>query len=201
MLLILVYINERNTTLVFISRKHHQDFPPIFMNGHELDISTSFTQLCLAVSSNLIWKPHVHSIVKHASQKLGFLSRACGFFSASQLLTIYKSRIRPSLVHCPMFGVVVLNLHSIFLAKSNLNSSVLSLIQYLTISLHLFHRHLVCRSSRFLSIFLHRYCLVCRTSHFLSIFLYYWKNDESSIIYDLLKSRDSCIHIGCTICS
>ena len=32
--------------------------------------------------------------------KLGFLSRARGFFSSSQLLTIYKSQIRPSLDYC-----------------------------------------------------------------------------------------------------
>ena len=70
------------------------------MNGHKLDISSSFTQLGLSVSSNLTWKPHIISIAKHASQKLGFLSRARGYFSPSQLLTIYKSQIRPSLEYC-----------------------------------------------------------------------------------------------------
>ena len=70
------------------------------MSGHELGISSSFTQLGLSVSSNLSWKTHIHSIAKHASQKLGFLSRARGFFSPSQLLTIYKSQIPPSLEYC-----------------------------------------------------------------------------------------------------
>ena len=67
------------------------------MSGHELVISSSFTQLGLSVSSNLSWKTHIHSTAKHASQKLGFLSRARGFFSPSQLLTIYKSQIHPTL--------------------------------------------------------------------------------------------------------
>ena len=67
------------------------------MNGHKLDISSSFTQLGLSVSSTLTWKPHIIPIAKHASQKLGFLSRARGYFSPSQLLTIYESQIRPSL--------------------------------------------------------------------------------------------------------
>ena len=49
------------------------------------------------MSSSLSWTTHIHSTAKHASQKLGFLSRARGFFSPSQLLTIYKSQIRPSL--------------------------------------------------------------------------------------------------------
>ena len=50
-------------------------------------------------------EPHIHSFVKHASQKLGFLFRARGSFSPSQLLTIYKSQILPSLDHCsPAWG-------------------------------------------------------------------------------------------------
>ena len=53
------------------------------------------------------WKTHIHSTAKHASQKLDFLSqkldflsRARGFFYPSQLLTIYKSQIHPSLEYC-----------------------------------------------------------------------------------------------------
>ena len=67
-------INKRQHRLS--SQKHHQDFPPVFMNGHKLEISSSFTQLILSVSSNLIWKPRINSLAKHASKKLGFLSRA-----------------------------------------------------------------------------------------------------------------------------
>ena len=70
------------------------------MNGCELDISSSFTQLGPFISSSLAWKHHIHSIAKHASQKLGFLSRARGYFSPPQLLTIYKSQIRPSHEYC-----------------------------------------------------------------------------------------------------
>ena len=68
--------------------------------SHKLDISSSITQLGLSISSNLTWKPHINSIAKHTSQKLGFLSRARGYFSPSQLLNIYKSQIRPSLEYC-----------------------------------------------------------------------------------------------------
>ena len=70
------------------------------MSGHELDMSSSVTQPGLSVSSNLSWKTHIYSTAKHASQKLDFLSRARGFFSPSQLLTIYKSQICPSLEYC-----------------------------------------------------------------------------------------------------
>ena len=62
--------------------------------------TASFTQLGLSLSSNLTWKTHIHSLAKHASQKLSFLARARGFFSSSHLLSIYKSQIRPSLEYC-----------------------------------------------------------------------------------------------------
>ena len=95
-----VKFKQEKTTQVVISRKHNQGFPHVLKNSHKLNISSSFTQLGLSVSSNLTWKPHIISIAKHASQKLGFLSRARGYFSPSQLLTIYKSHIRPSLEYC-----------------------------------------------------------------------------------------------------
>ena len=52
------------------------------------------------MSSNVSWKTHIHSIAKHASQKLGFVSRARGFFSLSHLLTTYKFQTRPTLEYC-----------------------------------------------------------------------------------------------------
>ena len=96
----LVSFNQSKTKQAVISRKRNQNFPAVFMNGDELDTSASFTQLSLSLLSNLTWKTHIHSLAKHASQKLGFLARARGFFSSSHLLTIYKSRIRPSLEYC-----------------------------------------------------------------------------------------------------
>ena len=96
----LVQFNQEKTTQVVISRKPYQYFHSVSMNGHKLDISSYFTQRSLSISSNLTWKHHINSIAKHASQKLGFLSRARGYFSPSQLLTISRSQIRPSLEYC-----------------------------------------------------------------------------------------------------
>ena len=87
----LVEFNEEKTKQVVISNKHHPDFPPVFMNSHKLDISSSFTQLGLSISSNLTWNSHINSIVKHASQKLGFPSRARGYFSTTNYIQIPDS--------------------------------------------------------------------------------------------------------------
>ena len=96
----LVSFNQSMTKQAVISRKRNQNFPPVLMNGDELDTSASFTQLGLSLSSNLTWNTHIHSLAKHASQKLGFLARARGFFSSFHLLSVYKSQIRPSLEYC-----------------------------------------------------------------------------------------------------
>ena len=45
----LVKFNEEKTKQVVITRKHHQDFPSVFMNDHKLDISSSFSQLGLSI--------------------------------------------------------------------------------------------------------------------------------------------------------
>ena len=125
----LVKFNQEKTTQIVIPLKHHQDFPLVFMNSRELDISSTFTQLGISILSNLTWKPHTHSIAQHASQKLGFLSRACGYFSPSQLLTIYNPRFIFLWSTALMSRVVLLNLLSIFLTGSSLKLSVSSTIQ------------------------------------------------------------------------
>ena len=79
-----------------------------------------------------------------SSQKLGFISRARGFFSPSQLLIIYKSQIRPSLEYCSHVwgGVPKSSLHLL----DKVQSKVIRLINNpsLTKSLQsLSHRRLV----------------------------------------------------------
>ena len=95
-----VSFNQNKKKQAAISRKRKQHFPAVCMNGNELDTSASFTRLGLSLSSSLTWKTRIHSLPKHASQKLGFLARARGFFSSSHLLSIYKAQIRPSLEYC-----------------------------------------------------------------------------------------------------
>ena len=52
------------------------------------------------LSSSFSFNPNDHASTQHASQTLGFLARARGFFSSSHLLSIYKFQIRPSLEYC-----------------------------------------------------------------------------------------------------
>ena len=124
----LVSFNQSKTKQAVISCKRNLNFPAVFMNGDELDTSASFTQLGLSLSSNLTWKTHIHSLAKHASQKLGFLARARGFFSSSHLLSIYKSQIRPSLEYCSHVWGGAPNLLAVFSTKSSPKPFVSSII-------------------------------------------------------------------------
>ena len=81
----LVLFNQSKTKKAVISRKNSQNSPSVLMNGDELDISASVTQLH-SLSSNLTRKTHLHSLAKHASQKFDFPARAREFFSSSHYL-------------------------------------------------------------------------------------------------------------------
>ena len=122
------------------------------MNGHKLVISSSITQLSLSIPSNLTWKPQINSIAKHASQKLGFLSRARGYFLLSQLLT-NNPRFVLLWSTALVSGMVLLNLLDRVQSKvirlinnPNLTKSLQSLshrrlVADLSIFYHYFHRH------------------------------------------------------------
>ena len=167
----LVKLDEEKTTHVVISRKHHQDFHPVFTNGHKLDISSSITQLGLSISSNLTWKPHVNSIAKHASQKLGFLSRARSYFSPSQLSTICKFQIRPSLEYCSHVwgGAPKSSLHLLDRVQSK--------------AIHLINNPNLTNSLQPLS---HR-CLVADLSIFYRYFHGYYSQEIKNIIPDPVR--------------
>ena len=92
-----VQFNQGKTTRVVISRKHHQEFP--LYSSVAMSRTFHLLSLSLVFQCHLIFlgKPTSIPLLKHASQKLGFLSRARGFFSPSRLLTIYKSQIRSSM--------------------------------------------------------------------------------------------------------
>ena len=149
----LVKFNQGKTTHFVILRKQNQDLPLFFMNGCELDISSSFTQFGLSISSNLTWKHQIHSIAKHASQKLCFLSKVRGYFSPSQLSTIYKCHIRPSLEYCSHIwgGTPKSSLHPLDKVQSkeirlinnpNLTNSLQSLSYHrLVVDLSIFYRY------------------------------------------------------------
>nr|CAH7713275.1 unnamed protein product [Callosobruchus chinensis] len=60
----------------------------------------SFKFLVVSITENVIWHGHVSSIATAAAKKLGYLFRARKYFSPSNLLTLYKAQIRPSLEYC-----------------------------------------------------------------------------------------------------
>ena len=117
-----------------------------------------FTLMHCTILSNITWKPHIYSIAKHASQKLGFLSRVRCYFSPPQLLTIYKSQTRRSLEYCSHIwgGAPKSSLHLLDEAQSKAirlinNPNLANFLQSLS------HRRLVADLSIFYRYF-HGHC-------------------------------------------
>ena len=70
------------------------------MNGDISTQSPSINILGMEISSELSWKPHILTAAKEAPQKLGFLHRARKYFNSSQIATLYKAQVRPSMEYC-----------------------------------------------------------------------------------------------------
>ena len=56
--------------------------------------------LGVSLGSDPSWNDHIISVAKAAACKFGFLLRTKRLFTPTQLLTLYKSQIRPRLEYC-----------------------------------------------------------------------------------------------------
>nr|CAH7760777.1 unnamed protein product [Callosobruchus chinensis] len=88
---------KNNCTL---SNKRCPSEHSVLMNNQALPKSLSFKLLGVSITENMIWHEHVSSIATAVGKKLGYLLRARNYFLPSNLLTLYKAQIRPSLEYC-----------------------------------------------------------------------------------------------------
>ena len=114
----LVKFNQSKTQNLLISCKKNSNLPSVSMMGDILTQSSSINILGMKISSNLSWKAHILSVAAMASKKLGFLFRAKKYFTSSQLLTLYKAQVRPSMEYCGHIWAGPPALSSVFLIAS-----------------------------------------------------------------------------------
>ena len=95
-----VTFNDKKTQVVQISLKRRDNSPSLSMSGCPLSTSRNVSMLGISISENLSWKNHIHNIARNASRRLGILFRSRQYFSSSQLLTLYKSQVRPVMEYC-----------------------------------------------------------------------------------------------------
>nr|CAH7747143.1 unnamed protein product [Callosobruchus chinensis] len=95
----MVEFNASKTQYCTLSNKRCPSEHSVLMNNQALPRSHSFKLLGVSITENMIWHEHVSSIATAAGKKLGYLFRARKYFS-SNLLTLYKAQIRPSLEYC-----------------------------------------------------------------------------------------------------
>nr|CAH7731406.1 unnamed protein product [Callosobruchus chinensis] len=78
-----------------------QELPKRALGFNEEPGSSSFS-FRISITGEMMWHTgkHVLSIATAAGKMLGYLLRARKYFSPSNLLTLYKAQIRPSLEYC-----------------------------------------------------------------------------------------------------
>nr|CAH7762413.1 unnamed protein product [Callosobruchus chinensis] len=89
-----------STQYCTLSNKRCSSEHSVLMNNQALLRSHSFKLLGVSITENMIWHEHVSAIATAAGKKLGYLFRARKYFSPSNILTLYKAQIRPSLEYC-----------------------------------------------------------------------------------------------------
>ncbi|MBM6549304.1 reverse transcriptase family protein [Streptococcus dysgalactiae subsp. equisimilis] len=95
-----VLFNASKTSCLSVSRKRIPYTPDLTFDSTPLSSTPSSVILGLQFSSSLSWSPHILELASRASKKISYLFRARRFFTSSQLLTLYKAQIRPTLDYC-----------------------------------------------------------------------------------------------------
>ncbi len=92
----LVSFNASKTHFLHLSTRHNlPNSYPLFFDNAQLSPSSTLNILGLSFTQNLNWKLHISSLTKSASSKLGVLYRVRQFLSPAQLISIYRSIVRP----------------------------------------------------------------------------------------------------------
>nr|CAH7729845.1 unnamed protein product [Callosobruchus chinensis] len=96
----MVEFNPSTNQYCTLSNKRCPNEHSVLMDKQALPRSHSFKLLGVSIKENIIWHEHVSSIATAAGKKLRYVFRARKYFSPSNLLTLYKAQIRPSLEYC-----------------------------------------------------------------------------------------------------
>nr|CAH7768118.1 unnamed protein product [Callosobruchus chinensis] len=96
----MVEFNASKTQYCTLSNKRCPSKHSVLMNNQALPRGHSFKLLGVSITKNVMWHEHVSSSSTATGRKLGYLFRARKYFSPSNLLTLSKAQIRPSLEYC-----------------------------------------------------------------------------------------------------
>jgi hypothetical protein len=74
--------------------------PILSFNGCVLPESISAKGVGITFTTNMTWTAHLNNIARSASLSLFFLKRASPYLSQSDMLTLYKSKVRSRMEYC-----------------------------------------------------------------------------------------------------
>lgn len=96
----LVKFNASKTQSCSLSHKPSPNPHLVRMQNEDLAYLESFSLVGVALDQNLLWRGHINSLAESAAKKLGYLFRARKYFSSANLLSLYKSQVRPTIEYC-----------------------------------------------------------------------------------------------------
>jgi hypothetical protein len=93
-----VTFNPDKTFYLIISLKTTpRYYPPINLDGIQIQETTQFTNLGITLTKNMSWKPHIDKLIDKASKRVTMLKRYQHKLPRPALETIYLTMIRPVL--------------------------------------------------------------------------------------------------------
>ena len=98
------HLNSSKSKYMFFSHKSSSNFdcfPPLSISHTPIDRVSSYHYLGILLSSSLSWAPHIAATCSKARKVLGLMFRHfCRNSSASTLIRLYKTLVRPILEYC-----------------------------------------------------------------------------------------------------
>ena len=83
--------------IIFSRKKNATIHPPLFFNNSEIKLSSNQKHLGPTLDSKLSFNEHINDKINQANKGVGLLRKLQAILARNNLLTIYKSFIRPLL--------------------------------------------------------------------------------------------------------
>ena len=87
----------------FIVFSHHQsypEYPDVVFDGVNVERTIEHVHLGLTITSNLIWRKHIFTVINKASKAIHILNFVKHRLPRSGLSSLYKTTILPILEYC-----------------------------------------------------------------------------------------------------
>ena len=90
-------LNHSKVKCMVISRRSSPPSPVLFVEGHRVELVSTFKLLGVLIDSTLSWRSHIETVCTRAKKLIGFLYRSFKLSGPSCLNHLYKALVLPVL--------------------------------------------------------------------------------------------------------